>query len=290
MSSHSIPARLFVILARDASRAVVFRRGPSAQVALILWRTDDDSFEVGQWFKGRIYERRCDLSPRGDKLIYFAGFKMPLRTWTAVSTPPWLTAVALWPKGDAWGGGGLFESETWISLNHRPEEMRLDERFQLPRHLTVAPLGQYSGGGEDEPIYQTRLTRDGWQVISEGTQLLRPDHFAYDPPQVLSRAAPRNLRLELVMRKLSVAKRGGPWYELEHALVDRQTGTETPIARAEWADWDRSGDLLFAREGKLFRLALGHEAPVDLDMARELVDLSALQFERKRAPIDALSW
>ena len=290
MPSPPIPARLFVILARDASRAVVFRRGPSAQVALILWRTDDDSFEVGQWFRGRIYERRCDLSPRGDKLIYFAGFKMPLRTWTAVSTPPWLTAVALWPKGDAWGGGGLFESETRIALNHRPEEMQLDERFQLPTQLTVTPFGLYSGGGEDEPIYQTRLIRDGWRVISEGTQVQRPDHFAYDPPQVLLKVAPGNLRSELVMRKLSVAKRGGPWYELEHALVDRQTGIELPIARAEWADWDRSGDLLFAREGKLFRLALTHAAPLDLGMARELVDLSAMQFERKRAPADALNW
>lgn len=288
MASPSI--RLFVVLARDTARAVVFRRGPSAHVALVLWRTDDDGFEIGQWFRGRIYERRCDLSPSGDKLIYFAGYKMPLRTWTAVSTPPWLTAVALWPKGNAWGGGGLFETQHRIALNHRPREMRLDERFTLPPQVTVTPLGEYSGGGEDEPIYGTRLVRDGWRLVSEGTEHLRADHFAYDPPEVLSKAAPRDPRWELVMRKLSVAKRGGPWYELEHALVDRETGAEVLVPRADWADWDRTGDLLFARDGKLLRLTLTHESAVDPDAARELIDLTALEFERKRAPADALKW
>lgn len=72
---------------------------------------------MGQWFKGRIYERRCDLSPSGEKLIYFAAkYRSPLYTWTAVSRPPFLTALLLWPKGDAWGGGGLFNNERTIGL------------------------------------------------------------------------------------------------------------------------------------------------------------------------------
>jgi hypothetical protein len=53
--------RLYVILARKSPLGVVFRRGPSNQVLLIKWNTADDSFEYGQWLKGRIYERRCDL-------------------------------------------------------------------------------------------------------------------------------------------------------------------------------------------------------------------------------------
>jgi hypothetical protein len=28
--------------------------------------------------------------------------------WTAVSKPPWLTALGLCPKGNCWDGGGLF--------------------------------------------------------------------------------------------------------------------------------------------------------------------------------------
>ena len=64
--------RLFPIFAREKSVCVIFRRGPSKWTQLILWDTETDEITNGQWFKGRIYERRCDLSPDGTKLIYFA--------------------------------------------------------------------------------------------------------------------------------------------------------------------------------------------------------------------------
>jgi hypothetical protein len=53
-------------LAREAPFALVFRRGPSKSALLIGWNTSNDTFQPGQWFKGRIYERRCDLSPTGN--------------------------------------------------------------------------------------------------------------------------------------------------------------------------------------------------------------------------------
>jgi hypothetical protein len=64
--------RLYVILARAAPIAVIFRRGPSRWVQIVKWSTNTDTFEEGQWFHGRIYERRCDLSPDGRLLVYFA--------------------------------------------------------------------------------------------------------------------------------------------------------------------------------------------------------------------------
>ena len=67
--------RLYALLARKAPLAVVFRRGPSKRVLLVLWRTDTDEFVEGQWLKGRIYERRCDLSPSGKRLVYFAAWR-----------------------------------------------------------------------------------------------------------------------------------------------------------------------------------------------------------------------
>lgn len=39
------PARLFVLLAREASAGVILRRGPSKWVQLIKWNTDADTFE-----------------------------------------------------------------------------------------------------------------------------------------------------------------------------------------------------------------------------------------------------
>ena len=51
---------------------MVIRRGPSKSVATLLWDRKRNTFHMGQWLKGRIYERRCDLSPDGKYLIYFA--------------------------------------------------------------------------------------------------------------------------------------------------------------------------------------------------------------------------
>ena len=87
-------ARISVILAREAPVGVIFRKGPSGQVLLIKWDISEDHFEYGQWFKGRIYESGCSLSPSGDKLLYYARKKD--KTWTAISKPPYLTALALW--------------------------------------------------------------------------------------------------------------------------------------------------------------------------------------------------
>ena len=105
---------MFVLLARKAPVAVVFRRGPSKHVLLVRWNLSDDSFEAGQWLKGRVYERRCDVSEDGERLIYFAAnyrARDAQRTWTAVSRPPDFTALALWPKGDAWGGRTISGAE-----------------------------------------------------------------------------------------------------------------------------------------------------------------------------------
>ena len=74
----NIPARIHAILAREAPKAVVFRRGPSGQVCTLGWDLETDTFTMGQWLKGRIYEYRSDLSPNGEFMIYFAtDFRRP---------------------------------------------------------------------------------------------------------------------------------------------------------------------------------------------------------------------
>ena len=65
-------ARIHAILAREAATAVVFRRGPSKRTAVIEWNLKTDTFKVGQWFYGSFYPYRCDLSPDGRHLVYFA--------------------------------------------------------------------------------------------------------------------------------------------------------------------------------------------------------------------------
>jgi hypothetical protein len=115
------PCRLFVIPARERALALILRRGPAAWYHLILWDTAKDTFDHGAWFHGRIYEERCDLSPDGQLFLYFAlqGSRWQTSykgTWTAISRPPWLYALTLWPQGHTWGGGGRFVARRQVLL------------------------------------------------------------------------------------------------------------------------------------------------------------------------------
>ena len=62
--------RTSVLFAARAPKAVILRRGPRVHYQLILWNTARDTFEPGQWMRGNV--RLADLSPSGDKLLYFA--------------------------------------------------------------------------------------------------------------------------------------------------------------------------------------------------------------------------
>jgi hypothetical protein len=287
---------LYAILARDTRVGVVFRRGPSKQVLLLLWRTDTDQFYEGQWFKGRIYERRCDLSPSGERLIYFAAsYKPPYATWTAVSRPPFLTAVALWPKGDAWGGGGLFAKEKEILLNHRPAEMNMAEGFRLPKFVAVKPLGDRSGRGEDDPICDQRLTRDGWKKIQEGKakehKLGAPMWVTIDPAEIRAKRHPQNDKPYEIREKLmGVHENNGSWYVIEHVIVNTKSGEEFSLGRTDWADWCHSGDLLYAKEGRLWRLKFDRRDLSPLEYAETLIDLRDRVFVPKESPQEAKLW
>lgn len=288
--------RLYCILAREAPLAVVFRRGPSKQVLLVLWHTDTDQFQEGQWLKGRIYEHRCDLSPSGTRLIYFAAnYKKPYFSWTAVSKPPYLTALALWPKGDGWGGGGLFETEHTILLNHRAAEMQLADGFTLPRKLQVKPFGRGPGWGEDSPIVDARMNRDGWRMVREGEAVERRRGASiwieFSPSIIWSKRHRQWRRYELQQHIHGLRLRDGPWYVVEHLVNDLDTGSTISLGRTEWADWCHSGDLLFAKEGKLFRLGLSAEGVLsELNTSNLLIDLSDRSFKEVIAPSEAVEF
>jgi hypothetical protein len=96
------PRRLSVLMARQANLALIIRRGPARWVELILWDTKKDQFQRGQWFHGRIHEELCDLSPDQQSS------SISRRNTPGSETRTYFIALALWPNGSAWGGGGIF--------------------------------------------------------------------------------------------------------------------------------------------------------------------------------------
>jgi hypothetical protein len=299
---HGRTARLHALIARERRVGVIFRRGPSNLVRLIRWRLGDDRFEPGQWLKARVYEQRCDLSPAGEFLCYFAGtHRGPYGTWTAISRPPYFTALAMWPKGDSWGGGGLFASKIRLRLNHRPvpyhsnrEEMKLAEGFTLPRRFHVEPLWENAGWGEDDPIRLMRMQRDGWfdmQASRSQRQSARsPVGIVNDAIEIM--AKPMNTRAELLFTLQVVChahfERDGR-RSVETGRVLGPDGTVLrELGRVDWADLDHNGDVLWAWAGKLWRLTrtkrVADTAP------RLLADFNDMRFEAIESPPAARKW
>src|SRR5215469_5804652 len=287
--------RLYALLARDAPFGVVFRRGPSKSVLLVGWNTANDTFQPGQWLKGRIYERRCDLSPKGNLLVYFAAnYQEPHYSWTAISRPPFLTALAMWPKGDGWGGGGLFLSRTRLALNHRDGELKLADGLSIPKWLKVEQFGQRPGWGVDEPIHFERLERDGWVLVDFPTKT--KDDFGakvwweFSPPIRWRKPNPKwPKRYSLEMSIIGIKEKDGPWYLIEHS-VKRDEDRADNIGRSDWADWSQSGDLLFAMNGCIYRAPCQEGVLVALEEAIKIADFSNLRFEPIESPSPFRRW
>lgn len=285
-----VPARVFMLFARKSPVSLIFRRGPSKWVQLIKWNTKDDSFEPGQWFHGRIYERRCDLSPDGSLLIYFAQKLEGRRlrdendytyAWTAVSKTPYLTALALWPKGDCWHGGGLFKDAKTVVLNHRPEVAKAHPRHR-PKKLRVLLKEHVSG--EDDPLFSERLDRDGWNLEKEWKVENRgyPQLFRTLQPEIRHKISPDRKFLIQLIRSIE-----GLDYSEEFSVGVATNSPPKAIERASWADWDQQGRLVFARDGKVYSAQMGERGDI---FERELADFTSSKPTAVPSPLWATNW
>ena len=69
---HLCFVRIFGIGATAADVVAVLRRGPSGWCHVGRWDIAARRYEPGSWLHGTVYPQRCDLSPDGRYLCYFA--------------------------------------------------------------------------------------------------------------------------------------------------------------------------------------------------------------------------
>ena len=276
MSEPSFPARLHVLIPANSDTAVVIRRGPSKHTCVLSWNMQTDEVKLGQWLKGRIYERRSDISPDGKYWIYFAmnghwGSESK-GSWTAIARAPYLKAIAFFPKGDCWHGGGLFTGNRKYWLNgcyfHEPsittKDLKPDEKFRS--------LGNY--GGECPSVYYNRLQRDGWTLAD------REENGRYDARVFFEKELPHGWVLKKICHEQIGAPKGKGCYWDEHMLLSK-AGVEFDFPVWEWAEW-AGDDIAFAREGCLFRIGIRNAE--ELSAESLIHDFNGHNFEQIEAP------
>lgn len=281
--------RLTALFAADGRSAVLLRRGPKTHFNLICWDLRHDRFEPGQWMTGSV--RLCDLSPSGDKLMYWAeqyrrrpapepaaeayepmaerppkvrpGRKVPRylaeaegsgskrrprevdTAWTAISTPPYFSALAIWPSKGRWTGGGGFLSDRALFLNENDEGLVPIANVPMPADISVHSLAAAKGDGG---------------IHSSATGPL------YAP---------------------------NPLYGLvyDEARMRLWQGLVELFPQLDWVH-RRDGDLFFSGAGRLYRLE-GADAVAPQDYvarARLIADFSSDRFRLVSPPAAALRW
>jgi hypothetical protein len=254
--------------------AVAIRRGPSKTVCTVLWDRRDDSFKVGQWLRGRIYERRSDLSPDGKHLIYFAmNGRWSSETggsWTAVSNAPFLKAVTLYAKGDCWNGGGLFTSKRSYWLNQTADQTLLNES-KLIRDDKFQPKPY---GNECTGVYYVRLERDGWTLKEQSRRDLLHGVAVFD------KAIGKGWVLRKYAHEQVYSPAGKGCYWDEHELVQESRGIQRQFPDWEWAEAE-GNQVMWVSEGKLWKAYLKAEGLSD---EKCLFDFNPMKFEAIQAP------
>lgn len=62
-------------------------------------------------------------------------------TWTAISTPPYFSALALWPAFGRWTGGGFFETGRMVYIREPLDRMTAIEHVAIPDGIQVQSYG-----------------------------------------------------------------------------------------------------------------------------------------------------
>jgi hypothetical protein len=274
-------SRIFCIPALRSSTLAVIARGPSAWCHLGRWDPSAPAYEPGSWLRATIYPQRCDLSPDGRWLAYFAlkgtATWPPGPTYVAVSRLPWLTALVGWGTGGTWTRGVQFEEDRDVWEVPDPDvgdPAPLRERFGLAVARAHSFAVERRRGWAESPGTPARDPRDLWDEW-RGHRI------------VMEKARPGSGGSTLLAVSGTYAAfreaHGFPdREELRYVIVDG--GGRRELDDVQWADWDSQGRLLVATaEGRL--QILGDARRPDWE-----VDLSGRVPEPVPPPPEASEW
>lgn len=305
-----VAARIFGILAPEANQVVLLRRGPSKKTLQLVWDLGTDKISSGQWIKGRVYEQRCDVSPDGRFFVgaftNYSADDYKKQGWTAISRPPYFTALALWFTGCAWNGGGIFQSSTKVRLNNCPMQWIEDKAVRKPLRASLLNLGL----SEHEPIYSMLLKKRGWnERTGLKTKLLNPNwrEVGESVMELLSDMSRWSKvafeSFEQMIPKYEVTREGvwersftnGMFRRIDryHTEVWQLLDSDEKVMRewsvkqssSFWLEYVDDSDVIFAENGCLIRWKRFPNGKPKI-----IADLNDLKFESVAPPDWALMW
>jgi hypothetical protein len=61
---------------------------------------------------------------------------------------------------------------------------------------------------------------------------------------------------------------------IDHEIVSKNGTSLIKLTRTSWADWDNNGDLLYAKDGTIFRLSWKGADEFSSKATKEVIDLT----------------
>lgn len=166
--------------------------------------------------------------------------------------------------------------------------MDLADDFRSPKKIKIGRFDDNPKGEDDQSMLKYRLLRDGWRLKQKGVQRENKRGskiwWEYTEPMIWTKTRGR-WTIESHLK--GTHERDGPLYVTDHFISDANGQIALRLGRSDWADWSRSGEVLFARQGRLFRIIVDSSGP---GAPEELIDLRDLRFEPVKAPPEALKW
>jgi hypothetical protein len=240
------PARIHLLPAQASPCVLVIRRKPSKCFHIIRWNTKSDKLEHGSWFHGKLYPKRCDISFDGQWMIYLA-MGASGNTWNGICRLPYLRTLAEGANMGTWFGGGYWHDRQTLLLN----------QWQPTQGSVPFKLAQLQPkfGGEDLSVLYAKWERDGWQRRGNnyGTtrRIENPSKYmiACDGDDAWQNR-PSRKHPPLIAQYVGYLEHGYTFrFSLDRFenLLDNQVDS---------ACWDSLGNLVYSRQGILYKYSL----------------------------------
>ena len=203
-------------------------------------------------------------------------------TWTAISEAPYLRAIELYAKGDAWEGGGLFTSKNcyWLNDRHFTDDLIMQQSSAVKR--VESPQRPEGFGAECRSVYYPRLIRDGWVHLGQvgSAKAGSPSYTIFE------KRLPKGWVLRKIAHENCDSPAGSGCYWDQHKLINLSSGLCFEHKDWEWAERD-GHSVVWASKGCLYRAQI--TSAKRIEEAKLLHDFTPYTFKTIKAPYDDTS-